>query len=88
MFCLTSLEKWEQDQPSVNVKCDPEVALDLRAEYGATVTGGYHMDKKHWNTILINDGMMDQEVMKWIDHSYDLIVAKLTRKDRDLLKNL
>jgi len=88
MFCLTSLQKWEEGNPSVNVKCDPEIALELRAEYESTVAGGYHMDKKHWNTILINCAMPDEEVIKWIDHSYELIVAKLPRKDRDYLKNL
>ncbi|ARN78303.1 MmcQ-like protein [Nonlabens spongiae] len=88
MFCLTSLEKWENGAPSVNLKCDPETAIELRAEYGETVTGGYHMHKKHWNTICINRDMQDDAVFKWIDHSYDLIVAKLPKKDRDLLKNL
>lgn len=88
MFCLTSLEKWEQQEPSINVKCDPNTALELRSQYEGVVTGGYHMDKKHWNTILINDVIHDEQVMKWIDHSYELIVAKLPRKDRDHLKNL
>ena len=88
MFCLTSLKNWEENKPTVNVKCDPETALELRAQYDGVVTGGYHMDKKHWNTILINDAMPDSEVFYWINHSYDLIVAKLPRKDRDHLKNL
>lgn len=88
MFCLTSLKNWEENKPTVNVKCDPETALELRVQYDGIVTGGYHMNKKHWNTILINGAMPDPEIFQWIDHSYDLIVAKLPRKDRDQIKNL
>jgi predicted DNA-binding protein (MmcQ/YjbR family) len=88
MFCLTSLKNWEENKPTVNLKCDPDIAIELRAQYDGTVIGGYHMSKKYWNTIYINDAMPDHEILKWIDHSYDLIVAKLPRKDRDQLKNL
>lgn len=88
MFCLTSLSNWEQGIPTVNLKCDPDTAIELREEYPETVTAGYHMDKKHWNTIAINSTMPDSEIIQWIDHSYDLIVAKLSRKDRELFNTL
>ncbi len=88
MFCLSSLKSWEEGTPRINVKCDPETAIELREQFPDTVTGGYHMDKKTWNTILVNHAIPDAEIFQWIDHSYDLIVAKLTRKDRELLNNL
>ena len=88
MFCLTSLKSWEENSPRINVKCDPEIALNLREQFPETVTGGYHMDKKSWNTILINQDIPDDKILHWINHSYDLIVAKLTRKDREFLNNL
>lgn len=78
MFALTSLNKPEF---SVNLKCDPERSQILREEY-LSITPGYHMSKKHWNTIVI-DGDIQQELFKeLIDHSYDLIVASLTKKAR------
>lgn len=88
MFCLSSLKSWEEGIPRINVKCDPETALELRDQFPETVTGGYHMDKKSWNTILINHEIPDPEIVKWIDHSYDLIVAKLSVKDRNHYNNL
>ncbi|MGB8490782.1 MAG: MmcQ/YjbR family DNA-binding protein [Bacteroidales bacterium] len=60
---------------SVNLKCDPEKALELRERYGA-VTPGYHMNKKYWNTVLLDGSVPDREVFSWIDHSYDLIAGK------------
>lgn len=81
MFALTSLDK----AFSINLKCNPEKAIQLREQYPA-VQAGYHMNKKHWNTIVI-DGSVSVEVLKqWIDHSYDLVVAGLTRKLRDEVK--
>jgi predicted DNA-binding protein (MmcQ/YjbR family) len=88
MFCLTSLKSWEEGTPRINVKCDPETALEQREQFSESVTGGYHMDKKTWNTILINQEIPDDNIVQWIDHSYDLIVAKLSKKDREHLKNL
>ncbi len=57
---------------SVNLKCDPDLALELREKYNA-VTPGYHMNKKHWNTIVIDGSIPDREILSWIDHSYDLV---------------
>jgi predicted DNA-binding protein (MmcQ/YjbR family) len=75
MFALTDLEEdlW------VNVKCDPETAIDLR-EQNSFVTPGFHMNKKHWNTIKIDETVPDFFVKKWIDHSYDLVVKSMPKK--------
>lgn len=87
MFALSSLKKWEEGMPSVNLKCDPDRALELRAQYEA-VQPGYHMNKQLWNTISINQDVPDKMILELIDHSYDLIVAGLTKKLQAELKNL
>ncbi|MBF0693841.1 MAG: MmcQ/YjbR family DNA-binding protein [Flavobacterium sp.] len=79
MFAMTSLQDWENDKPSTNLKCDPEVADELRAQYDDIVPG-YHMNKKHWNTIYINKGVSDKLIAKFIHDSYDLVFASLTKK--------
>lgn len=87
MFALSSVKKWEEGTPSVNLKCDPDRALELRAEYEA-VEPGYHMNKQLWNTVSINQDVPDQMVLQLIDHSYDLIAASLTKKLQAELANL
>src|SRR5205809_6150333 len=77
MFALLALD---EVPPRVNLKCDPDLALELRDRY-EQVTPGYHMNKKHWNSVEIEDGIPDPELRKMIDHSYDL-VAKALRKPR------
>ena len=78
IFALTDIE----NPLSINLKCDPEEAIELRERYTA-VKPGYHMNKKLWNTIDI-DGSIDEElILKWIDDSYRLIVEKLPKKDRE-----
>jgi predicted DNA-binding protein (MmcQ/YjbR family) len=57
---------------SINLKCDPELALELRERY-PSVQPGYHMNKKHWNTIYLDGSVPDREVFSWIDHSYGLV---------------
>lgn len=57
---------------SINLKCDPELALELRERY-PSVQPGYHMNKKHWNTIYLDGSVPDREVFSWIDHSYELV---------------
>jgi predicted DNA-binding protein (MmcQ/YjbR family) len=80
MFALTdTLDKF-----SINIKCDPEKAVELRERYPA-VTPGYHMNKKHWNTVQIDGSVSDELLIKWIDESYDLIVAKLPKSVRGKL---
>ncbi|MFT3678209.1 MAG: MmcQ/YjbR family DNA-binding protein [Chitinophagaceae bacterium] len=68
------------EQPSrFNVKCDPDKAIELRDEYSA-VLPGYHMNKKHWNTILLDGSVSDRLLKEWIDHSYDLVNKPASRK--------
>lgn len=76
MFALCSLER----QPlSVNLKCDPDQAIELREHY-ASIIPGYHMSKKHWNTIYLEREVGDTVLKELIDHSYDLIVKSLPKK--------
>jgi predicted DNA-binding protein (MmcQ/YjbR family) len=63
----------------INLKCDPEKAVDLREQF-PSVRQGYHMDKKHWNTIDMDGSVPDFLIREWIDHSYELVVAKLPLK--------
>ena len=79
IFALSSLSQWEKGQPSVNLKCDPERAQELRAEYDA-IQPGFHMSKTHWNTIAINESVADALVKALIDHSYELVFKSLTKK--------
>lgn len=75
MFALLSTES----QPvTVNLKCDPERAVQLREEHDA-VTPGYHMNKQHWNTIAINGRVRATDVQEWIDHSYELVRKSLPK---------
>ena len=78
MFALTGIDMFT----SINLKCDPEEAIELRERYPA-VQPGYHMNKQHWNTILIDHSIPAELLLKWTKNSYDLVVAKLPRKLRD-----
>src|SRR2546428_5539270 len=75
MFALVSLD---QVPARMNLKCDPDLALELRDRY-EQVRPGYHMNKKHWNTVDIEGGIPDAELRKMIDHSYDLVVNTLPK---------
>ncbi|MEN9686264.1 MAG: hypothetical protein RLZZ28_2050 [Bacteroidota bacterium] len=59
-----------------NVKCDPDYAVELRENYPENILPGYHMNKKHWNTIILNSGIPKKLATSLIDHSYDLVKAK------------
>jgi predicted DNA-binding protein (MmcQ/YjbR family) len=83
MYALADIEEFT----SFNVKCDPEQAEQLRAAY-ACVKPGYHMNKKHWNTIVLGGELKNQELYHWIRHSYDLVASKLPKKDREALASL
>lgn len=83
MYLLTNLD----GDLSVNLKCDPEKAVELREHYPA-VMPGYHMSKTHWNTVLIDGSVPEKLIYQWIDASYDLIVASLTKKLREEWKQL
>ncbi|MGY0391608.1 MmcQ/YjbR family DNA-binding protein [Bizionia sp. KMM 8389] len=85
MFLLTSLKNWEQEKATINVKCDPDYALELRATYKSVIPG-FHMNKKHWNTVsLFNGDLSVQQITQMIDESYELIVKSLTKKVRNSL---
>jgi predicted DNA-binding protein (MmcQ/YjbR family) len=83
MFALVSLEG---DSGSVNLKCDPGLALELRARHAA-VRPGYHQDKRHWNTVDLDGSIDDEELGEMIDHSYGLVVDGLPRAKRPRLSD-
>lgn len=79
MFALSSLTNWEKRIPSVNLKCNPERAEELRAQYHA-IAPGFHMSKTHWNTVTIHSDVSDAILKELIDHSYELVCSSLTKK--------
>ena len=79
MFCLTSLNEWEKGTPSLNLKCDPDRAQELRAEYEAIIPG-WHMSKIHWNTVAFNGDVSDKMMLELINDSYELVFKSLTKK--------
>jgi len=88
MFLLTGLDSWENGDPKINLKCNPEKAIELRESY-EEITAGWHMSKKHWNTIALNTGNISQDFTEeLINHSYDLAVKGLTKKMQQELKCL
>lgn len=78
MFALIAVK---ENPLRLNLKCDPELALHLRAAYDA-VEPGYHMNKKHWNTITIDGTIPDEEIITMINDSYDLVVKGLGKSDQ------
>ncbi len=85
IFALFPLEKWEADEGSVNLKCNPEYALELRAEY-ESIKPGWHMNKSNWNTVLIyKNELSPKQVLELIDHSYNMVVKGMPKKMRDTL---
>ena len=88
VFVLTGLDKWEQGEQRVNLKCDPEKAQELRGTYEG-IMPGWHSNKKHWNTVALNNSDVSDELIKeLINHSYDMVVKGLTKKTRFILKDL
>jgi predicted DNA-binding protein (MmcQ/YjbR family) len=80
LFALVNLDT----EFSINVKCQPEKALELREHYPAVIPG-YHMNKIHWNTIIMDGSVEDKLVYGWIDDSYNLVVKSLPKKLREAL---
>jgi predicted DNA-binding protein (MmcQ/YjbR family) len=78
MFALAALDEMPT---TVNLKCDPDLAIDLRDRY-EQVRPGYHMNKKHWNTVEIDSGIPANELRKMIDHSYELVAVSLRKARR------
>jgi len=80
MFALTDVDNFT----SINLKCDPELALELREQFEG-VKPGYHMNKKHWNSIFVNQDVSDSRIFDLIDLSYSLVVKTLTKKQKEEL---
>jgi len=78
MFALTGVDSFEY----INLKCDPERAIELRDTYHG-IQPGYHMNKRLWNSVYLDQDVPNHLVYELIDHSYDLIVASLTKKVRN-----
>jgi predicted DNA-binding protein (MmcQ/YjbR family) len=72
VFLLAGLDS---DPLQFNVKCDPDKAIELREEY-LSVLPGYHMNKKHWNTVVVDGSVPAKQLREWIDHSYELVAGK------------
>ncbi len=85
IFTICGLERIPTQ---VNLKCDPERAIELREEYDGLIYPGYHMNKKHWNTVEIENNIPRQVLLELIDHSYDLVVSSLTKKLQAELQSL
>lgn len=83
MFTLTGLE----EEFKISLKCDPEKAVELRETYEFIVPA-WHFNKKHWNTIIIDDSISDHFIKEQIDHSYDLVISKMTKKNQKILSEL
>jgi predicted DNA-binding protein (MmcQ/YjbR family) len=84
MFALTGDEL---EPNSVNLKCDPDDALFFRNQFEG-ITAGYHMDKRHWITVDLKGSVPETLIFELIDDSYEMVVAKLPRKDREALKTI
>jgi predicted DNA-binding protein (MmcQ/YjbR family) len=84
IFALMSLEVAPDEAPGINLKCDPGLAEILRNTYPA-VQPGYHMNKRHWNTVTVDGSIPDEEIYEMIDNSYDLVVRGLKKADREKL---
>jgi predicted DNA-binding protein (MmcQ/YjbR family) len=76
IFLITG---FDSEPLQFNVKCDPDKAIELREEYPC-VMPGYHMNKKHWNTIIIDGSVSSKQLKEWIDHSYELVAGKKKNK--------
>jgi predicted DNA-binding protein (MmcQ/YjbR family) len=81
IFALTNLD----GDFSVNLKCDPELAIELREQY-PSVQPGYHMNKMHWNTVFIDGSVSDKILLEWVDHSYNIVLSQFPKKIRERLK--
>ena len=72
----------DADPLRVSLKCEPDIAVVLRESY-ASVTPGYHLNKRHWNTVTLDGTVHDEQVLEWVDDSFDLVVDALPRRLRD-----
>ena len=79
IYVLSSLSEWENGNPKVNLKCDPERAIELREAHSG-IEPGFHMNKKHWNTVKIKEDIPLVLLKELIQHSYDLVFNSLSKK--------
>ncbi len=79
MFALLDLS---EDSRGISLKCDPELAIELRAKY-PEVTPAWHFNKQHWNGIDLKGNISSKQLQEWIDHSYDIVVKSLPRSKRE-----
>ena len=82
MLSLSGIETFDCN----NLKCDPEYAIELREKYDGTITPGYHMNKKHWNTVILDGTIPVNELERMIDRSYGLVVKGLKKAERQALE--
>ena len=82
MFALASLDSIP---PQINLKCDPEKAIELRESYNAVIPG-YHMNKKHWNTVILDGSIKKTEIRTWVKDSYNLVVNSLKKSEKEKIK--
>jgi len=82
---IFTISRLDRQPPAINLKCDPERAIELREEYDGIILPGYHMNKEHWNTVEITN-LPHDFLFEMIDHSYDLIVQSLPKKLRDSIE--
>lgn len=83
MFALTDIDS---EELTLNLKCDPYVSLELRSRY-SQITPGYHMNKKHWNSVIVDGSIPDKEILKLIDDSYNLVLKGLKKSIRAEIEN-
>lgn len=87
LFVITSLDRWEAGDHSITLKCDPDKAIEYREKYPDEVFPGYHMNKKHWNTVIVDGPNLSSKFIRYlITHSYELVVSKLPKSKRQDLK--
>ncbi len=84
MFALLT---WGEEPMRINLKCDPDLAVHLRAAFPA-VLPGYHMNKKHWNTVVLDGSLPEEEFSSMVEDSYNLVVRGLKKADRLKLETI
>ena len=88
MFALASLKRWEEHEGFINLKCDPEYAQELRADYDS-IKPGYHMHKQQWNSVYVHTGELPAKlILELIDHSYDMVLKSMPKKKQNELLDL
>lgn len=83
IFAITNIDNFE----SINLKCNPEKAIELRERYPEVIPG-FHMNKKHWNTVIVEGNISNSLLISWIKDSYNLVVEKLPKSAKNELKAL